>query len=135
MKTWHVVMIVGLFLSVDAVVVGALLHFAVQSALSPLSTMYPALPLGPGAVRRNFQGIARNHMNMGWSVHLAADETHLHVLPAAIFRMCGAKASSVPWDAIQVTSQRRWTCRLKIAGAGNDEYVFPAWVGNLATGA
>lgn len=131
MKWWHIVLMVGGMCVIDFVVVGAVLHFAVQSVLEPLSRAFPARPKETDAVRRQFQSMSMDAMNFGMCVHMTADAEHLHLEPAWLLRASGAKPSSVPWGAIAVVKKGRLGWKVKIEGGGKGEYGVPGWVGEL----
>ncbi|HEX2838012.1 MAG TPA: hypothetical protein VHN77_07795 [Phycisphaerales bacterium] len=130
MTGWQVALLVAGLMSIDLIVVGAIMHYAVQVVFEPLTRTYPPRPPADTAHRREFQSIDRDRMNFGWCVHIAADDTHLHMFPAWLPRICKAQPSSIPWDAIAITKRGRWTWRIAIKDAG--EYGVPRWIGELA---
>ncbi|MFO0831082.1 MAG: hypothetical protein U0637_04465 [Phycisphaerales bacterium] len=134
MQGWQIALLVAGFFLMDFMVVGAIMHFAVQAVLEPLARDYPPLPAAPSAVRREFQSMERDRLNFGWCVHMTADECHLHIEPAWLLRACGGKPCSVPWTAMEVVKRGRWSCRVKVAGKAGGEYRMPAWVGELIEG-
>ncbi len=134
MKGWHVALMVAGIFVVDFAVVGAVMHFAVQSVLEPLSRAFPAKPVGTAALRKQFQSMSKDGMNFGMCIHLTADAECLHIEPARLLRACGAKPSSVPWGAISVVKKGRCAWKVKIEGGGKGEYGVPGWVGELVEG-
>ncbi|MFM9994311.1 MAG: hypothetical protein ACKVU4_00770 [Phycisphaerales bacterium] len=122
-------------LVVAAIVLGVLLmdclivRTLVRAGWDSLADSFPAAPIAPDAVRRHFQSFGFNMVNLGLCVHVAADESHLHLLPAAFPRWCGCAPMSIPWDAITIRSRGR---RVHKASVGSVTVKGPAWCLNLA---
>jgi hypothetical protein len=74
----------------------------VESTWKRLAAAHPAVEPAPDAVRRRFQSFKMNLLNLGLSVHVAADERYLHLSPAAVIRWAGARPMSIPWESIEV---------------------------------
>lgn len=66
-----------------------------------IARAHPVREPGVGAERRRFQSFACGLVNMGLSVDVTTDETHLHLRPQAFIRWFGAKPASIPWSAIE----------------------------------
>lgn len=67
----------------------------------PMLKPYPWVEPTEDAVRRNFQSISIDMVNLGLSVHIIADENHLHLVPASFIRVFGASPASIPWSALR----------------------------------
>ncbi|MCP3904818.1 MAG: hypothetical protein GY715_14415 [Planctomycetes bacterium] len=112
MNAWLVVAIVVGVCLMDGVILVALLSGLKKTAFGPLSERYPALPPGEDAVTRRFQSFRIGMYSLGFSIHVTADETHLHLNPAGFWRRLGAGPSSIPWSQIEVVRRSRrgnWT--------------------------
>ena len=128
MPLWQIITIGVVFVMVDIVVVGAVLA-GVAGSIKELAARFPSHSIKPDAVRRNFQSVAFDALNLGGAVHLAADDEHLHVLPAAVSRWIGVKPLSIPWTEIRVTKRGRRTSTAQI---GPTTFVAPNWCLDLA---
>ena len=89
------------FIVFDLLFAWFLIWAIMRAGWRPMTIQYPAGDPAPDAVRRNFQSFRFGIMNLGFSVHVAVDEDHLHLMPARILRWCGAGPISIPWSAIQ----------------------------------
>ena len=67
----------------------------------PMLVDYPAVEPAPDAVRRNFQSFGIGIVNMGLSIHVAVDETYLHLTPFRLWRLLGASPASIPWSVME----------------------------------
>lgn len=125
---WYViVMMVGAFLIVDLVVVGAVMTAAVEGSLGKIARKYPAQPIGVNAKRRDFQSMSSGIVNLGFCIHIATDEQYLHILPSAFLRLFKAKAMSVPWSQVELAAKqprKRW---LNVIIEKSD-LALPAWI-------
>jgi hypothetical protein len=72
----------------------------------PMLTPFPAVEPAPDAVRRRFQSFGIGIVNMGLSIHVAADETYLHMTPLKIWQKLGANPVSIPWSAMTPIGHR-----------------------------
>lgn len=116
MPTTAVVIIV-LAVLLDLLIVPLIIRAAIRAGWKRLQDTHPAADVGPDAVRKNFQSFKMGMMNLGLSVHVAVDDAHPHLLPAAMLRLFGAKPMSIPWDAIEIKYRGKWSTRTTIAGA------------------
>ena len=129
MGTWGVVACVLVFVLVDFVVIGAVVSIAAQS-VGELARRFPSKTPGPGAVSKRFQSVKVGMLSLGGSVHLAVDESHLHVEPALIMRRFGMRGFSVPWSEV-VFVRRGWrSVRVRIADV---VVIGPPWALELAS--
>ncbi len=126
MPTWAVILlIVCIMVPVDLAIVYALLRGPVDDIFNALHKRHPPQEIGTGAMRHNFQSVKKDIVNMGWSVHFAVDDAFVHIMPAAVLRWCGAKASSVP---VQLVREKRASARLPEIAVGEVTLRAPAWV-------
>lgn len=125
------ILIVSGFLTVDAVIVAALM-VGVGNMMAELVRAFPPQEPAADAVRRRFQSFQIGLVGCTWSIHVAADDRFLHLRPARIVRWFGVRPLSIPWDEIKVRGKGffgfvRTTVRgVKIEG--------PAWCMGLASG-
>lgn len=125
--TW---LIVSIFLAVDAVVLWAI-RMWIKSMFADLAAAFPPREPAPDAVRRSFQSFAIDSINMGWSVHVAADDFGLHLRPALVMRLFGGRPLSIPWSAIELYGRRgRWFSKAKVGGRW--QMMGPSWCLTLA---
>jgi hypothetical protein len=126
------ILIVTIFLAVDVVVVWAIRQW-VKMMFEEISRAFPAREPLPGAVRRRYQSISVDMLNLGWSVNVAADEWGLHFVPIGLGRVFAARAFSVPFDSVKLEGKRRgrWFQKARI---GKWHLTGPAWALKLAEG-
>lgn len=93
--------IVFLFVAMDAMLVGTLIKWA-RDAMRELARGHPPVEPAPEAVRRSFQTFRVGIVNLGLSVHVAADASHLHLYPSRMARWVGMVPMSIPWEEIRV---------------------------------
>ncbi len=126
MPTWAIILlVVCIMVPVDIAIVYALLRGPVDEIFNALHKRHPPQEIGTGAVRRDFQSVSKDIINMGLSVHFAVDDAFVHIMPAAVLRWCGAKASSVP---VQLVREKRASARLPEITFGEVTLRAPAWV-------
>lgn len=94
MTPLQVVIFVGIFSCVDAVVLYAVFSFA-ASILKDLAAKYPMNEhaIGPW---REFQSIAIDSMNFGYCVHIYADSDYVHIAPTRLMRAMKGQPMSIP---------------------------------------
>lgn len=126
MSGWTIALLV---IGFDAVFVPLLIWGMVRGAWKPIEERYPRVQPEPDALRREFQSIRLDMLNLGLSVHLAVDSRFLHIEPAKIIRLFGAGAFSVPWEAI---SDVRIKGRYGRASLSKTTLTAPAWALELA---
>jgi hypothetical protein len=124
--TWAIVTcVIAAVLMMDSMVFYALL----RAGWSELTQDLPSVAPEPGAVRREFQTFKAGMYNLGWSVHVAVDESHLHLYPAAIIRWAGGKPASIPWERIQIVTPAAKATKVKI---GKATVIGPTWCLEMA---
>lgn len=99
MPSWAVPIFVLAVILADLAILLLILRAVSPNWNDPLRD-FPAVPPAPDAVRRDFQSFRVDAINLGWCVHVAVDQAHLHLLPALLPRATGFRAASVPWDRI-----------------------------------
>lgn len=126
------VLIVAIFIAVDAVVLLAIRAW-VKMTFAELAAAFPPVEPEAGAVVRRYQGISIDNLNFGWCFVVSVDERAVHFAPMRLARWFGARAFSVPWDAVNLAGKRRgkWLQRARI---GKWEITGPAWALKLAEG-
>lgn len=99
MTAGQIILLVGAIVVGDVILVGVVIY-GVSAGLRSFSARWPAREPGAGAVRREFQSFKIGIVGLGWSVHVAVDEDHLHLSPAWLARRVGMRAMSIPWEAV-----------------------------------
>lgn len=113
MPAGNTVVLVLLFVAVDAVVIGALIAW-MASTLREIPARFPYRPPLPGSVRREFQSFRIDLVNVGWGYHIEVDEVCLHLFPARFERWLGVAPASIPWGDITLVSSGRFGCTVKV---------------------
>jgi len=114
----------------ELLVVSMLLRAGLGKPFAALAAQFPAVEPATDAVERRFQSFRFGLINAGFSVHVAVDSAHLHLRPVRLLRWLGAKAVSVPWDAVEVKPGRgAW----RSARVGSLRLTGPAWALDLAS--
>ncbi|MBL8991326.1 MAG: hypothetical protein JNJ48_07075 [Phycisphaerae bacterium] len=129
MTTGGIIAIVAIFLVVDFIIVGAVLTLA-AGPVKKLAARFPPVPPAPDAVGRRFQSFRIGIMNLGFCIHAAADEKHMHLSPARLARIFGVRPMSIPWSAVRLTGKRS-TGALEAKVEGTSVYG-PEWLMSLA---
>lgn len=83
-----------------AIVVSRLL---IRGQLRTFFDTFPSRPELPDVVRREFRSFSIGIINLGFSVHAAADHEHLHMNPAQFVRLCRMRPMSIPWSELKLT--------------------------------
>ncbi|MCC6659716.1 MAG: hypothetical protein IT437_02395 [Phycisphaerales bacterium] len=127
MRGWVIALVIlPCIFGLDVLIITTLM----RTGWSRLTQGFPASPIGPGAVRRNFQSFAAGMYNLGFCVHVAVDENYLHLLPARVIRWSGGKASSVPWESVVLVKPGARVTRVRI---GSSVISGPTWCLEMAT--
>jgi hypothetical protein len=109
-----------------------LIRSFVDGLWNTLARAHPAVEPSADAVRREFQSFKMGMFNLGLSVHVEADDEHLHLSPAAFIRWMGATPMSIPWEAIEVMGQGLIKSSTK-ARIGSVTIYGPTWCLSLAS--
>ncbi len=100
----------------------------------PLPRDFPATEPGGDAVWRRYQSFRLGLLNLGYCIHVAADDQYLHLVPIKPLRAFGGRPASIPWDAIRIESRSgrgKWiTVRV-----GTHTLRGPSWCLELASAA
>ncbi len=115
----------------DALVTIVALWAVVRFGWKPFAQRFPPRPADPDAVGRRFQSFRLGVLNFGFCIHVAADEGHLHLQPAALLRFFGARTASIPWSSIEIQKHSR-TGRWITAKINERTLLGPAWCLSLA---
>lgn len=124
MTGWQVALLVVGIVIVDTVVISALIRSLIGGTWNKMAEKHPFTEPPPEAIRKNFQSLKVGLLNMGWSVHLAVDADHLHLMPAKFFRVMRARPISLPWDALVLKSKRKRYSDIKV---GMTIITVPTW--------
>lgn len=106
----------------------------VRRGWGPLPRDFPARTPGDDAIWRRYQSFRLGMMNLGYSIHVAADEQYLHLVPIKPLRMLGGRTASIPWEAIRIENRSRrgkWIT----ARVGTHTLRGPSWCLELASDA
>lgn len=113
----------------ELLVVFFMLRAGVGKPFAALSERYPEIEPAPDAIERRFQSFRFGLVNAGMSVHVAVDAAYLHLRPVRLLRWMGARAVSVPWEAVKTTPGRGSWRKARI---GSFRFLGPAWALDLA---
>ncbi len=94
--TLLVVLIVVFFIMEPIVLIWAI----VRVGWSQLAGAFPQREVEDDAIVRRNQSFRVGLMIFGFCIHVAADQRHLHLEPAALLQWLGAQPASIPWEAI-----------------------------------
>lgn len=130
MSTLTIILLVGMFLVLDVVLVGAILSMAGEPWRA-LGAAFPPVEPAHDAVKRNFQSFSIGLSNWGGCVHVSVDEHHMHLRPAMLMRWARLPGCSVPWDRVRVSKVRGKHAHARV---GNTELIGPAWALTLGGG-
>jgi len=81
--SWGPVIAIVAFIVVETIVGIAVVSAMVRNSIGEVAEKFPAQPVEADAVRRDFQSFKLGFVNLGWSVHVAADELPVPVLGVA----------------------------------------------------
>ena len=112
----------------DLVIVVTIIH----RGWGPLPRDFPATAPGDDAVWRRYQSFRLGLLNLGFCIHVAADEHYLHLVPIKPLRAFGGRPASIPWDAIRIESRSgrgKWIT----ARVGTHTLRGPSWCLELAS--
>ncbi len=109
----------------------ALIWVIFKIGWSPLIRRYPACEPAPEAVRKSYQSFSVGLINLGLSVHVAADDQYLHLTPLLVLRWLGAGPISVPWSSITIKKRGKVT-KTVTASFDSTTVCGPAWCLDLA---
>ena len=114
----------------DVLVIATIIHWG----WGPMRREFPAREPGDDAVWRRYQSFRLGLLNLGYCIHVAADEHYLHLVPIKPLRAFGGRPASIPWDAIRIESRSgrgKWIT----ARVGTHTLRGPSWCLELASAA
>lgn len=115
----------------DLLLTGLIIGVAVRRNWEPLMKQFPDREPLADALTRRHQSFRIGILNLGWSVHVAADDEHLHLTPVRWMQRLGARPVSIPWEAIELRPSRPGG-RYTTAKIGTLTMKGPAWCLDLA---
>ncbi len=126
-----IVKLIILVAVIDALVTVVVLWAVVRFGWKPFAQHFLPRRKDPDAVERRFQSFRLGVLHLGFCIHVAADEGHLHLQPAALLRFFGAQTASIPWSSIKIQKHSR-TGRSITAKINQRTLQGPAWCLSLA---
>ena len=117
--------------AIDLLVTVAIIRVLLKAGWSALVRKYPEVEPAPDAVRKNYQSFKIGAVRLGKCVHVAVDETHLHLTPGKVLRWLGARPVSIPWETIRITGEAMGG-RLLRTRIDSVNVIGPAWCLDLA---
>lgn len=106
MSGWQVAALVVGILVFEGVLLALVLRAVVSSTFGVLERKHPVVTPSPDAVCRSFQSMSFGLTNFGLCVHMATDESGLHLMPAALLRWGGARGVTIPWTHVELMPHR-----------------------------
>jgi hypothetical protein len=125
---WYIIPGIVLF---DLAFTAFLFWAIIAVAWKPWMRAYPPQEPAPDSVRREFQSYRFGVLNFGYCIHTEADESYLHLTPAAFLRFFGAGPISIPWTSVRLLHQSR-RGRWATARIDGKTVMGPAWSLTLA---
>lgn len=106
---------------------------ALRVVWNGIAKKYPAQGAQQEAISRSFQTCSIGIFNLGLSVRVTVDSTHLHLAPN-LFLLCATWTSmSIPWENITLGKSRFFKKYLVFQVTGvKSKIVAPAWALQLA---
>ncbi len=96
-----VVIVILATLPIDFLLVWAVARYAAADFFNPLAERYPWRDPPRTATRKNFLSFQlHGYLNFSFCLHAIADDRFIHILPARLPRLGGARPSSVPRSEI-----------------------------------
>ncbi len=108
--------------------VPALMLAAFHWLWRPMFAAYPAQTPADDAPRRRFQSFAIGFVNMSLSIHVAVDDTYLHLQPLKVWQWLGAAPASIPWTALTPEKPKG-----RMASFGKVKMYGPRWCMELVS--
>ncbi|RMH11508.1 MAG: hypothetical protein D6695_09010 [Planctomycetota bacterium] len=129
MHGWALAILIAGAVVFEMALIYVIMRATVGATFRKLSKAYPFRAPGEDAVRKNFQSFKFGVINAGFAVHVAVDADHLHLMPAAILRWCGAQPASVPWSEVELKGKMGSFRRARVGGV---DLYGPRWCLDLA---
>ena len=114
-----------------AIIVGS--FAALRMVWNKIARIYPAQPVEEEAISRSYQSCSIGYFNLGWSVRITVDSSHLHLAPN-LFLLCASRTSmSIPWETITLEKHSLFK-RYRVFRTVDFKWKFqaPAWALELA---
>lgn len=110
----NILILVAVLVGMDCFIIPLIVGAVVDSNWNPMAEKYRPVLSKPGAVRRDFQSFAVGSLSLSRSIHVAADESYLHLSPCWLARRIRVRPASIPWAKIERvrTSGRSGSVRL-----------------------
>ena len=124
---------IGLGISVYAIAMVVGSFAALRVVWNRIARIYPAQPVEEEAISRSMQSCSIGFFNLGWSVGITVDSSHLHLAPN-LFLLCASWTSmSIPWEAITL-EKHYFFKRYRVFRVRDFTWKFhaPAWALELA---
>ena len=86
---------------VMVVMIGWIMVTAMRWLWNPVMAPYPPVEPAAYAERRSCQSFSVGLLNLSLSIHAAVDDNFLHLTPASLLRIFGARGASIPWNACE----------------------------------
>jgi hypothetical protein len=128
MPTWVVVLIVVMFLTVDAIIVTFVFR-SIGQTVCDFARQYPPRPPLPGSVRREFQSFGFDMISLGYSLHVEVDEGAMHLSPTLFARWIKIPPCSIPWEAMSPIKTGKCMSKVRI---GTVTVAGPTWALKMA---
>lgn len=115
-------------LPLDFLILWAVARYATADFFNPLADRFPARDPAPGSIRKEFIGFRlHGFLNFGFCLHVDVDDRFLHLSPAWLPRLAGARPSSVPRAEVQ-RGPGKGSDRLVNGTIGGISVSISAWV-------
>lgn len=111
--------------------IAAIASAAFRLLWNPMLAAYPPRPPTEDAIKRRYQSFGMGIVNMGGSIHVAADADYLHMTPLWLWRILGARSASIPWSAMRPVGPIGRYGRTVMVGT--HRLVGPNWCMSLAS--
>ena len=101
----------------------------VRDSWTPIAEAHQPVEPAPDAVVNRWQSFSAGMLNLGWSIDVAVDETHLHLRPSPLGRVIRLRPASVPWESVEFVREGRFSAKVRAAGI---ELRGPKWCLTMA---
>jgi hypothetical protein len=115
MTTTQIILLVAVILTIDGMIVGAILSAAGQS-LREFSRAFPRREMLAGTRTRHFQSVRLGMSNLGGFVHVAIDGNCVHLHPSWIARKLRMETCSIPHACIEVEAKKLEKAKRRVRG-------------------
>ena len=91
----------------DLLIAFVIVRSLVKGQLGPLAARFPPVAHGLNPERRSYQSFSFGLLNLGWSIRVTLDQTHLHLEPERWVAWMGLPAMSLPRESLQPQGKPR----------------------------